>query len=102
MFNNKVSYDTMIESHRLYMPGHIDSGLTCGYETQFEYNYVMKKRNAEECNALLKDRLDVYIKHIEQKGVQIIDCRVNIDTSGSYYRCSGELEVLLNPDTDIR
>ena len=102
MFNNKVSYDTMIESHRLYMPGHIDSGLTCGYETQFEYNSVMKKRNAEECNALLKDRLDVYIKHIEQKGVQIIDCRVNIDTSGSYYRCSGELEVLLNPDTDIR
>lgn len=35
------------------------------------------------------------ISHMEQKGVQIMDCRVNIDTTDDRGSCTGELEVLL-------
>ena len=36
-----------------------------------------------------------HISHMEQKGVQIMDCRVNIDTTDDRGSCTGELEVLL-------
>lgn len=95
-------YDTTVIRHKLYAPGYIDTGVIYGYEVQSEYETFIRERDEEECNGILKQRLDTYIKHIEQKGVQIMECRVNIEASGSYYRCSGELEVLTDPETDIR
>lgn len=102
IFGNNVLYDTKIEKRKLYMPGHIDTKMTYGYETQYEYNCIIKKRDEKECRQILEQRLNAYIKHIEQKGVQIMDCRVNIDASEKNYRCSGELEILIDPETDIR
>ena len=80
----------------------IDTKITYGFETQYEYNCIIKERNEKECRQLLEQRFDTYIKHIEQKGVQIIDCRVNIDASEKNYRCTGEIEILVDPETDIR
>ena len=91
-----------IENRKLYLPGHIDTKITYGFETQYEYNCIIKERNEKECRQLLEQRFDTYIKHIEQKGVQIIDCRVNIDASEKNYRCTGEIEILVDPETDIR
>ncbi len=101
-FNDNVSYDTVIEKNKLNMPWNIDSKVMYGLETQCEYDCVINKRDEKECNNLLRHRLDTYIKHIEQKGVQIMDCRVNIDATDKYYRCSGELEILIDPGIDIR
>ena len=58
--------------------------------------------NDVQLEDILNERLQMYIKHIEQKGVQIIDCRVNIDASEKNYRCTGEIEILVDPETDIR
>ena len=101
-FNDNVLYDAITEKNKLYMPGNIDSKVMYGLETQCEYDCVIKERDENECRQLLINRLNTYIRHIEQKGVQIMDCRVNIDASDKYYKCSGELEILIEPETDIR
>lgn len=80
-FGEETLYESKTENRKLYLPGHIDTKITYGFETQYEYNCIIKERNEKECRQLLEQRFDTYIKHIEQKGVQIIDCRVNIDAS---------------------
>ena len=37
----------------------------------------------------------MYISHMEQKGVQIMDYRVNIDTTDDRGSCTGEFKILL-------
>ena len=101
-FNENVEYDSLIEKRKLYMPGHVDTGFMYGYELQSEYVLTSKERDEDTCKQLLNQKLMTYIKHIEQKGVQIMDCRVNIDASDGCYRCTGELEILVEPETDIR
>lgn len=101
-FGEETLYESKTENRKLYLPGHIDTKITYGFETQYEYNCIIKERNEKECRQLLEQRFDTYIKHIEQKGVQIIDCRVNIDASEKNYRCTGEIEILVDPETDIR
>lgn len=101
-FGGNTDYDTIIENKELYLLGNIKTGITYGYEMQSEYELVTKERDGEQGSQLLNQRLDSFIKHVEQKGVQITACHVNIEASGNCYRCFGGLEVLIRPETDIR
>ena len=58
-------------------------------ENRKEYKVMNDRYNDVQLEDILNERLQMYISHMEQKGVQIMDCRVD---RGS---CTGELEVLL-------
>ena len=60
-----------------------------------EYKVMNDRYNDVQLEDILNERLQMYISHMEQKGVQIMDCRVNIDTTDDRGSCTGELEVLL-------
>ena len=64
-------------------------------ENRKEYKVVNDRDNDVQLEDILNERLQMYISHMEQKGVQIMDCRVNIDTTDDRGSCTGELEVLL-------
>ena len=64
-------------------------------ENRKEYKVMNDRYNDVQLEDILNERLQMYISHMEQKGVQIMDCRVNIDTTDDRGSCTGELEVLL-------
>lgn len=99
-FNAKRQYETYLIKKPLYIAGVFDTNIYMGIEVQKECVINNKSLTKEEAEKKLNERLLLYIKHIEKKGVQIIECRVNIDTSRNYC-CEGEIEVLVTPETDM-
>lgn len=79
----------------MIVAGGIDTGIVIGVENRKEYKVMNDRYNDVQLEDILNERLQMYISHMEQKGVQIMDCRVNIDTTDDRGSCTGELEVLL-------
>lgn len=88
-------YDIITQKYPLIVAGGIDTGIVIGVENRKEYKVVNDRYNDVQLEDILNERLQMYISHMEQKGVQIMDCRVNIDTTDDRGSCTGELEVLL-------
>ena len=88
-------YDIITQKYPLIVAGGIDTGIVIGVENRKEYKVMNDRYNDVQLEDILNERLQMYISHMEQKGVQIMDCRVNIDTTDDRGSCTGELEVLL-------
>ena len=73
----------------MIVAGGIDTGIVIGVENRKEYKVMNVRCNDVQLEDILNESLQMYISHMEQKGVQIMDCRVNIDTTDDRGSCTG-------------
>ena len=67
-----------------------------GSKTDREYQNVEYEYTLEEAKIRLNEKLSTFITTLEQKGVQIIEKNVKIDTNSSSWVISGEFLVREN------
>jgi similar to stage IV sporulation protein len=99
-FEGKISiekpfllYDTVMRQGRTVLFEKLDIPVFSGSYTYREYYNVEHEYTLEEAETLLKEKLIVFIQSLDEKGVQIIEKNVRIDTSDSGWTLYGEFLV---------
>ncbi len=99
-FEGKISierpfllYDTVMRQRRTVLFEKLDIPVFSGSYTYREYYNVEHEYTLEEAETLLKEKLIVFIQSLDEKGVQIIEKNVRIDTSDSGWTLYGEFLV---------
>jgi similar to stage IV sporulation protein len=99
-FEGKISiekpfllYDTVMRQGRPVLFQKLDIPVFGGSYTYREYYNVEHEYTLEEAETLLKEKLIVFIQSLDEKGVQIIEKNVRIDTSDSGWTLYGEFLV---------
>lgn len=76
-------YDRVMHQSRPVLFDKLNISVYCGSYTYREYRNVEYKYQAEEAKTLLKEKLMGFLTTLEEKGVQIIEKNVKIETSDS-------------------
>lgn len=63
-------------------------------DTYAEYEPIPQRYTEEELKALSTEKLNIYLKHLEEKDVQILEKNVMIETDQTFCRTSGTITVL--------
>lgn len=63
-------------------------------DTYTEYEIVPQKYTQEELKALATENFNIYLRHLEEKDIQILEKNVMIDIDDTFCRVTGTAEVL--------
>ncbi|MDE7436265.1 MAG: sporulation protein YqfD [Lachnospiraceae bacterium] len=63
-------------------------------DTYAEYEIVSQKYTKEELRALSTEKLNIYLKHLEEKDIQILEKNVMIEADNKFCRTAGTITVL--------
>lgn len=86
-------YDSVIRESRSLLFQKLSIPIYTGSYTHREYQNVEYEYSLEEAKVLLNQKISEYIKSLEEKGVQIIEKDVKIDTNEESWVMSGEFLV---------
>ncbi len=86
-------YDSVIRQSRPSLFEKLSIPVFWGKDTYREYQNVEYRYSREEAESLLGEKLTAFLSTLEEKGVQIIEKDVRIDTSGGEWELSGEFLV---------
>ncbi|MCM1535996.1 MAG: sporulation protein YqfD [Clostridium sp.] len=84
-------YDSVMKKSRPFLFDMFSVPVYFGSYTYREYQNVEFVYSSQEAETLLNEKLMTFIATLEEKGVQIIEKDVKIDTSGSMWTISGSL-----------
>ena len=91
--NPYISSDTITEYNRISLLKGLDLPVHYGSNTYKEYQYTESIYTKEEAEKIISEKYSVFLSDLEEKGVQIIEKNVKIDTVGSMWILKGELLV---------
>ena len=83
-------YDSLIKESRPLLFEKLSVPIFLGFCTYREYQNVEYSYTKEEAEILLNEKLIAFLASLEEKGVQIIEKNVKIDTNGGSWIISGE------------
>lgn len=83
-------YDSVIRESRPLAFQKLDVPIYTGSYTHREYQNVEYEYSLDEARTLLNQKISVFIASLEEKGVQIIEKDVKIDTCGGSWVVEGE------------
>ncbi len=86
-------YDSLIRESRPAVFEKLSVPVYIGSDTYREYQNTEHEYTFEEAKALLQEKLTVLLTSLEEKGVQIIEKDVRIDTDGDFWLVTGQLTV---------
>ena len=86
-------YDSVIRQSRPLIFERLSIPVYWGNYTYREYQNVEYEYSLEEAETLLNENLTIFLSTLEEKGVQIIEKDVRIDTSGGEWMLYGEFLV---------
>lgn len=86
-------YDSLFRESRTAAFEKLNIPVFWGSVTHREYQNVEYCYTPEEAKAILNQKLMVFLASLEEKGVQIIEKNVRIDTDGSAWAAAGEFLV---------
>ena len=86
-------YDSVIRQSRPLIFERLSIPIFWGSYTYREYQNVEYEYSLEEAETLLNEKLTTFLSTLEEKGVQIIEKDVRIDTSGGMWELYGEFLV---------
>lgn len=86
-------YDSVIKSSRPVLFEKLSIPIYMGSYTYREYQNVEYEYTLDEAEALLNEKIIAFIAELNEKGVQIIEKNVKIDTSGGMWTVDGEFLV---------
>jgi len=86
-------YDSVIRESRSLLFQKLSIPFYTGSYTHREYQNVEYEYTLEEAKVLLNQKISEYIESLEEKGVQIIEKDVKIDTNGDSWVVNGEFLV---------
>ena len=86
-------YDSVIRESRPLLFEKLSIPISMGSRTHREYQNVEYEYTLEEAKNELNKKLIAFIESLEEKGVQIIEKNVKIDTSGGSWVINGEFLV---------
>ncbi len=86
-------YDRVMKQSRPLVFDKLNIPIFGGAYTYREYQNVEHKYRPEEAESLLNENLMLFLQTLEEKGVQIIEKNVKIDTNGSGWILQGEFLV---------
>lgn len=78
VFSEFQEYDIVTEVNNIRLVDDFYTPLWYGKCTYYEYQYETVERSDSELEAILKNRLIVYLNKLEEKNMQIVSNRVNI------------------------
>lgn len=91
--NPFMVYDSVIRESRLLLFEKLSIPLYFGCCTHREYMNVEREYSLEQARELLKQKINTFLISLEEKGVQIIEKNVKIDTNGGRWIVQGEFLV---------
>lgn len=91
-----IKYDCLVETINIPILDLLSLPLKIKKNQYREYNVVKKKYSHLEAEKLLKEKLDKIILSLEEKGVQIIEKNVKINTNSVYLTLIGNLTLKEN------
>ena len=86
-------YDSLIRESRPLVFEKLSIPVYQGSYTYREYKNVEHEYTLEQAEALLSEKLRTFLASLEEKGVQIIEKDVKIDTNGGSWVISGQFNV---------
>lgn len=92
-FDSLSRYDVTGAEHQMRLAEHFYLPVRLVAYTAREYEYCEVLRSQEELEALLAANLQIFMKNLEEKGVQIFENNVKIEWSGTSAIASGTLSV---------
>lgn len=86
-------YDSVIRESRPLLFEKLSIPISLGCSTSREYQNVEYEYTLQEAKSVLNEKLMAFLTSLEEKGVQIIEKNVKIDTSGGSWVINGEFLV---------
>ena len=86
-------YDSIIRESRPLLFEKLSIPFYTGSYTHREYPNVEYAYTVEEAQTLLNEKISAFLKSLEEKGVQIIEKNVKIDTTDASWVVSGQLRI---------
>ena len=86
-------YDTVIQTQKISPLEGLTLPFSFGTYTYREYQNTERAYTLEEAEELLKEKYLIFLSDLEEKGVQIIEKNVKIDTGSGIWILEGELTV---------
>lgn len=86
-------YDRVMRQSRPMIFDKLNIPIYCGSYTYREYQNVEHEYTLEEAESILNEKLSLFIQSLDEKGVQIIEKNVKLDTNGSGWVLQGEFLV---------
>ncbi len=87
-------YDVVINKNSIELLKGVSLPIVFGSKTYREYQNLEKSYTLNEAETILKEKYAKIITSLEEKGVQIIEKNVKIDTSSNEWILEGELQVV--------
>ncbi len=88
-----LKYDSVIREEKPGVFEKLSIPVCWGVYTHREYQNVEHKYTTEEAQTLLEEKLNTFISTLEEKGVQIIEKDVKIDTDSTCFMIRGDFLV---------
>ena len=88
-----LQYDSVIYEEQPLVFQKLSVPVYWGQYTHREYQNVEHIYTREEAECLLNEKLELFLSNLEEKGVQIIEKNVKIDTNGEIWTLEGDFLV---------
>ena len=89
-----LQYDVVTKSYRPEILNKLNIPLYAGSLQYREYYYLEQKYTSEQVDSILNERLEQFLKSLQEKGVQIIEKDVKISNNSVSYIQSGYITVI--------
>ncbi len=86
-------YDSVIDVSSFKLFEELSIPILWGKCTYREYRNVEKEYSLTEAETILNEKLSTFLSTLEEKGVQIIEKNVKIDTNGGFWTIQGDFLV---------
>ena len=97
--NSKIpflNYDVLTEEIPVSLITILSLPVSVRQNTYYEYNNKENKYSVEECEKIMNQKLEEICKTFVEKGVQIIEKNVKIETNSVYSTMSGSVTLKVN------
>ncbi len=89
-----LTYDSVIRESRPVLFDKLSVPVFIGSYTHREYQNTEHEYTLEQAQEILNEKLNIFLSSLDEKGVQIIEKNVKIDTSGGTWVTEGDFVVL--------
>lgn len=86
-FNMYDKYVQINNQNSVYLTENFCTPVKTGMTRYIEYEEMESVYSQEQAERILNDNLNIYLKKLEKKGIQIIDSSVKIELTDGVYRC---------------
>lgn len=89
-----LTYDSVIRESRPVVFDKLSIPVFIGSYTHREYQNIEHEYTLEQAQVILNEKLSIFLASLDEKGVQIIEKNVKIDTGGGTWMIQGDFVVL--------